>query len=190
MESLITHYLLVWEPLGYILVFIGMIFEGEAVLFSAAFLTQQGLFNPIIIFIAALWGALLGDDLWYSLGRKLKNPPAIINKWAEKVAKPFDKHLAAKPLRTILLSKFIYGIAHAIFFRAGILKLRWIEIEKYDILATLSWMIIIAVLGYSFSASLIYLKHYLRYAEIALLLGLIIFLTLGHFISKQSKKKL
>ncbi len=190
MGMLLIQYLIIWQPLGYILTFLGMIFEGETVLFIAAFLSHMGVFNPFILFPVALWGVILGDSLWFSLGKKFRNSPNFLNKWSEKVAQPFDKHLLKNPLRTILIAKFTYGIGHAIFFRAGALQMKWAKIEQYDILATLPWMVIIGSLGYFSSASLSYLKHYLRYGEVALLIGLILFLTLQHFIAKKSQKEL
>lgn len=186
----LIQYLIIWQPLGYILTFLGMIFEGETVLFIAAFLTHLGIFNPYILFLIAFWGVILGDNLWFSLGKKMRNSSTLLNKWSGKIAQPFDEHLLNKPLRTIFIAKFTLGIGHAIFFRAGALKMKWAKIEQYDILATLFWMVIIGSIGYFSSASLSYLKQYLRYGEVALLIGLILFLALQHFIAKQSQKKL
>jgi len=189
MESLIFQYLTAWEPLAYIIIFFGMMVEGDTVLFIAAFLTHQGILHILPALLTALWGMILGDNLWYTLGFKLKNSNTFLNQWAEKLAKPFDEHLKNHPLRTTFLSKFTYGVGHAIFFRAGAIRIRWGKLEQSDILATLFWMAVVAGLGYFSSASFSLAKHYLRFGEIALLLGLIIFFTLKHLIVKKSKGK-
>lgn len=189
MESLIFSYLIEWEAFVYPLIFIGMIFEGDLILFISAFLIHQGILHPVPVIMTVLWGMILGDNLWYTLGLKFRNYYPSLNKWAEKLAQPFDEHLKNRPFRTVFLSKFTYGIGHAIFFRAGAIRIKWGKLEQSDILATIFWMIIVAGLGYFSSASFTYAKHYLRFGEIALLLGLIIFFTLKHLIVKKSKGK-
>lgn len=166
-----------------------MIFEGDAVLFISAFLVHQGALSLLPVLLTTLWGMILGDNLWYSLGLKLKKSDSFLNKWAEKLTQPFDEKLKSSPLQTIFLSKFTYGIGHVIFFRAGALKIKWRKIEQSDILATLFWMSIVGSLGYFSGASFSYIKHYLRFGEIALLLGLFIFFGLEYLITKKANKK-
>lgn len=192
MESLLANYLTAWEPLGYILIFIVMMFEGDTALFIAAFLVHQGALSLIPVVLASLWGMILGDNLWYSLGLKMKNNDRfpIAKKWAEGLAQPFDDHLRQNPFRTIFLAKFTYGFNRAIITRAGMLNLKWKKIEESDILATLAWGIIVGGLGYFSSASMSYLKSYLRYGEVALFISVAIFVILERIISTQSKKRL
>lgn len=189
MESLIFSYLIEWEPFVYPLIFIGMLFEGDLIFFASAFLIHQGILHPVPVIMTVLWGMLLGDNLWYTLGLKFRNQYPSLNQWAEKVAAPLDEKLKNHSFHTIFISKFTYGIRSAIFFRAGTLKIKWRKIEPADILATLIWMLIIGGLGYLAGASFTPLKKYLRFGELALLLGLIIFFTLEHFIVKKSKRK-
>jgi len=188
MESFLFHYLTFWEPLAYILIFIGMMLEGDTVLFIAAFLTHQGILHPLPMLLTALWGMILGDNLWYSLGFKLRNSNTALNRWAEKLAQSFDEHFKKHPFRTIFLSKFTYGVGHAIFFRSGAIRIKWNKLEQSDILATLFWMLIVGGLGYFTSASFSLVKHYLKFGEVALLLGLIIFFALEHLMVKKSKR--
>lgn len=185
MDSLILHYLALatYRPIAYLVVFLGMVFEGDIILFSAAFLAHQGILNPVPVFLTALWGMIFGDNMWYSLGRR-KNYP--FKQWAEKLAQPFDEQLLKNPMRTIFVSKFTYGFNRAILMRAGSLRLNWKKLEESDILATLLWMAIVGGLGYFSSASFNYAKTYLRYGEIALILSLLLFVALEHLINKKS----
>ncbi len=192
MESLFAHYLTIWEPLGYIVIFIGMMFEGDTVLFTAVFLAHQGYLSFLPAILAALWGMILGDNLWYTLGVKMRfgQKFPIAAQWAEKLAKPFDEHLRQNPFRTIFLAKFTYGFNRAIITRAGMLNIKWKKLEESDILATLLWMAIVGVIAYFSSASLSYLKDYLKYGEVALFIGIVFFIILERIISAQSKKRL
>ena len=64
MRSLFFSYLIAWQPIGYLAAFIGMIVEGDAFLFAAAFITQSGVFNPFIMWVTLISGAVIGDVLW------------------------------------------------------------------------------------------------------------------------------
>ena len=190
MESLLFSYLTAWEPFVYPLIFLGVFFEGDLILFTAAFLIHQGILHPLPALMSVLWGTLLGVNLWYTLGLKFREAYPLLNKWAERLAAPLDEKLKNEPFQTIFIAKFTYGIRSAILFRAGALKIKWQKIEPVDILATLLWMIIISALGYLSSASLSYLKPYLRFGELALLLALLIFWGIEYFVRRKSGKKL
>ena len=192
MKSFLAHYISIWEPLGYILIFLGMMFEGDTVLFVAIFLAHQGYLSFLPTILAALWGMILGDNLWYTLGTKMRfgQKFPIATRWAEQLAKPFDDHLRQNPFRTIFLAKFTYGFNRAIITRAGMLNLKWKKLEESDILATLLWMAIVGTIAYFSSASLSYLKDYIKYGEVALAIGIIFFIIFEKIISAQSRKRL
>lgn len=190
MESLLFQYLTAWESFIYPLIFLGMIIEGDVILFVSAFLIHQGILHPVPVIMAVLWGMLLGDNLWYTLGLKFRNAYPSLNKWAERLAAPLDEKLKKQLFRTIFITKFTYGIRSAIFFRAGTLKIRWAKIEPADILATLTWMIIVSGLGYFAGASFALIKRYLRFGELALLLAIVAFILIQRFITKKTKKSL
>ena len=59
-----------------------------------------------------------------------------------------------------------------------------------DIIAIILWVFIVGGLGYLSSASFILIKHYLRYTELTLFFGLILFILISHLISHISKKKI
>lgn len=168
MDSFLFNYLTLGRPLGYALVFIGMILEGDIVLFIAAFLTHQGFFDIGDMSVVVFSGVFLGDWLWFCLGTRLNNASSFFKRWFERFIKPFENHLSENPIRTIFISKFIYGFNRAVIMRAGALGVKWKDFAKSDYPAAVLWIFVISFLGYISSASLIYIKHYLRFAEIAL----------------------
>jgi len=190
MSPILLHYLNLWEPFGYILLFLGMMVEGDTFLFIAAFLAHQGVLGIIPTITVALWGMIFGDNLWYSAGLKLRNSKSVLNRWSEKLAKPLDEHIITKPFRTIFIAKFIYGINRAVIFRAGTLKIKWSKLEQSDILATLCWMAVIGGLGYFSGASFSVIKHYFRYGQTALLAIIIAFFAIEYLIKKGIRKNL
>ncbi len=190
MHSLILYYIALWKPLGYAVVFIGLFIEGDIVLFIAAFLTSQGVFDLGDMIIVAFSGTLLGDIFWYFLGYYINGRFARVSKWIDKITKPFDEHILSRSFHTILISKFTFSLNRAILFRAGSLKVPLRNFLKADLAAICLWMIAVGGFGYFTNISLALVRHYFRAAEFALLLGLAIFLIVFHMVSRRSKKAL
>ncbi len=174
MDGALFHYLTLWQPIGYIVLFFGMMIEGDTLLFLAAFLVRQGSFEFLPTLVTILSGVLLGDIGWYMLGKML-NQESFLGKWIHHLAHPFDEHMIQRPFRTIFISKFMYGFHHAMLMRAGALKVPKKQFAKIDLVATISWMAVIGGLGYFFSASLMLFKKYLRVAEVGLVVVLILY---------------
>lgn len=188
MHSLIINYLLIWKPLGYFLVFFGMFFEGDILLYTASFVTFQGLVNFHMMLLTTLMGVILGDLTWFWIGQRYKNSKILTNHWINRLAKPFDQQLQQRTFRTILVSKFIYGLHHAILIRAGALNLPKKYFFKIDLISNAIWISIIGLLGYFSSASFSLIKNYLYYAEVAIFAGMIFFFIFWHYISHLVKK--
>lgn len=181
-SSLFIHYLTLSRPIGYVFVFIGMIIEGDVLLFIAAFFTHQGIFDIGDMLVAVLAGTIVGDTLWYVLGFQLNNSFLFLKRWIDRIARPFDKQLRSRPFRTIFISKFIYGIHHALLVRAGSLKLPFKKFALVDLAAIVLWVATVGGLGYVSGSSFVFLKHYLRFAEFGLALGLVVLFILSHII--------
>lgn len=188
-NTLVLHYIASWKPLAYGIIFVSMIFEGEIFLFTAAFLVAQRLLSPEFTFLAVFGGVLAGDSLWYWLGHKLNHSDNRFSRWLVKKTGQIDDHLSNNPLRTIFISKFIYGIHHLILVRAGVLKLKFKEFFKDDFIANLVWVFLIGGIGYLSGASFVLVRHYFKFVEYGLIFGLIIFFTLNYFIAKYELKK-
>jgi membrane-associated protein len=190
LQSLFLYYLAIWKPLGYILASLGMIFEGDGVLFTAAFLTAEGFFDVGDMLIIVLFSVVFGDTLWYWFGRKYIASFPRVAGWVDRFAKSFDRHLAERPTRTLLFTKFVYGAHHAVLIRAGMSKMDFRKFIKSDLISIFVWVAVIGGLGYFSSISLAYEKKYLRYAEISLLIALVLFFVAEHYIKKFSQKEL
>ena len=182
--SLFIDYLTLSRPIAYLLIFAGMIIEGDVVLFAAAFLAHQKILDIGDTFIIVLFGTIIGDMLWYLAGLRLNNSFLFLKRWADKIAQPLDGQLINHPFKTIFISKFIYGIHHAILFRAGTIKIPFRRFAVLDLPAIIIWVVIIGVLGYGAGVSFLSLKHYLQFAEFGLAASLFLFFMLLHFIKK------
>ncbi len=174
----------------YLLIFLGMLFEGDLFLFTSFFLARTGVFNLGYLIIICFVGAFLGDLGWRALGRHRFPIFTRVYPWVERLTKPFANHLLNRPLRTLAISKFTYGLHRAVLIRSGMLPIPLGEFIKDDLLAIWLWGLPIALVGY-FSGHLFFLiRYYLRYAEISLVLALVLFYLVSHYLSAMSRQKL
>jgi len=186
------HYLAVHQMLGYVIIFFGIMIEGDIILFTAGFLTHQGYFDIGMVFILLFLGAIIGDNIWYVLGELMGEKKLFlkVKKFIERATSPFDEHLKNRTARTIFISKFAYGLYRPIILKAGAMKISFGKFIEADLMATLIWIFLIGGLGYLSSASFLAFRHYLRYTELTLLLGIAIFILISYVITKISKKEL
>lgn len=176
--------------LGYFLAPLGTTLEGDGVLFAAGYLTSQGVYEPFCMFVALWIGTTLGDMLWYELGKYLEGKDNLIVRWLKKATNPIGPHLESRPFRTIFLSKFLYGINHALLAKAGSMQFSKQKLLRYNLLAIFLWVAIVGGLGYIGGASVHSIGHYVHYTELGLLAGLLLLLSAERIFTSLFRKKL
>lgn len=191
-NSLIFHALVSWKILSYFIVFIGMMVEGDLLLFATAFLTRQGFFNLGSIAIVIFASVVIGDLIWYELGFKINKWPKIpyLSMKLNGLINDIDYHIAAKPFFVILISKFTYGFHHIVLARVGAKKMPFKKFISIEFLSAIIWIIVVGGLGYIAQASYAAFKHYLRFAEIGLFISLALFFIFSVFITRFLKKEI
>ncbi len=190
-ETLIFHYLADHRHLGYAVVFLAMVLEGDAFLFTAGFLTHEGLFEFWRMTAVVVSGTFFATVVWFQFGRWLRGGTRMprTRRWVERVAQHFDHHLERRLFHTMFISKFVLGIGRAIIIRAGMLGLGWRRFLISDWTSLLAWVAVVGGLGYASSASYLLVRHYLRFGEFALLVSVILFLLAERYIVDRSLKK-
>lgn len=190
MQSFLVDYSILHPVFTYILIFFGIALEGDVVLFTSAFLADQGFLDPGIIFTITLLGVFVRDLSWYEIGRRIDASDSRIVARARKMAAPFDNHLQDRLFHSLFIAKFVYGLHLAIVMRIGALKLPIKKFIQADAPATIIWITIVGGLGYlsSESVALFSAQKYLKYTEVALAGGLVAYLVLHQLISRYSKK--
>ena len=101
--ALVTQY-------GPLAVLAGTFFEGETIVLVAGFLAHQAVLNPVTVGLCAFAGAVLGDQLWFYLGRRHAGH-ALVRRLPRQAV--FEKALGAierHPRKFILSYRFIYGL--------------------------------------------------------------------------------
>jgi membrane protein DedA with SNARE-associated domain len=188
METIFLHYLESWSLLVYALIFLGMFIEGDVILFLSFYLANQGELNLFVLIAVTLVGVFLGDMCWYKFGIYPEKWFPFLKKRIEKISAILDDQLQKNLFRTVLISKFTYNLHHITLMRVGALQIPFKKYLKTDILSSIIWIISIGGLGYVSSLSFSLFKKYLKFAEIGLLISLIVFFVLIKLFSRYAKK--
>lgn len=141
------------QTLAYLLIFIGLIFEGEFTLISAGILINLGALNLPIALLVIFGGSLVKTFYCYHLGKLL------FKKWSHtKFLKYIDRRVhyllprfEQKPFWSIFFSKFIIWLNFSVIVFSGFKNINWKTYLKAEILSTIIWAPALLILGYFFS---------------------------------------
>jgi len=142
--EIIKHY-------GYIIVFPISVAEGPIVAVVSGFLISAGYFSAPIVFFILLAGDIVGDAIYYSLGRFSRH--TFINKWGKYIGinetriKKLDYHFERHDWKILLIGK-TQPIGAAILFSAGMTKMPLKKFVWYNLLASAPKVIIFLLIGY------------------------------------------
>lgn len=147
LEELISNY-------GYPVIGIGTFLEGETILVLGGFVSHRGYLELPWVIMAAFIGTLLGDQLYFYIGRKkgrslLEKRP----KWkakSDKVLGMLEKH----QILLILSFRFLYGLRTVTPFLVGASNVAPLRYLFFNSVGALLWASVIGTLGYLFGHAL------------------------------------
>ncbi|MDP2656444.1 MAG: VTT domain-containing protein [bacterium] len=160
LPTFLTHagyvglFLIVFSESG---LFIGFLFPGDSLLFTAGFLASQGHLNIAIVVFLTMIGAIAGDTVGYAfghhVGRKLfkrKNSIFFHQDHLKKAQRFYERHGG----KTIILARFIPVIRTFAPIVAGMGSMKYSRFLTYNIIGGTLWAAGLSLLGY-FLGSLI-----------------------------------
>jgi membrane protein DedA with SNARE-associated domain len=175
LASLITSY-------GYWALFLGTLLEGETIVIVAAIAAQIGYLDLHWVIIVAFFGSLLGDQIFFLIGRYrgrkfLDKRPAWQMK-AEKAHRILEKH----QLPVMLGFRFLYGLRTIIPFAIGTSKISAWRFALFNIIGAAIWSTAFSYGGYWFGTSLEIFLHNFKHYEKRLILLIVLVGLLGWLI--------
>ncbi len=155
--------------------FFGFFLPGDSLLFTAGFLASQGFLNfPLLVFLCVL-GAILGDSVGYSFGRKMgtilyKKEDSRFFKKAhlEKAHAFYEKHGG----KTIILARFMPFVRTFAPIVAGTAEMTYKKFLSYNIIGGVLWGAGMTTAGYTLGNVIPDVDKYMLP-----IIGLIIFLS-------------
>jgi len=109
MEHLLQQITPLVSEYGFIIIFVGMIFEGTAMILITGFLCYMGIFSLHEAWIVAFLGAVMGDHIWFYLGRSygkkiINRFPVFQTKFTQTLSR-----IKSKADFVALFERFVYG---------------------------------------------------------------------------------
>ncbi|MSU45077.1 MAG: DedA family protein [Candidatus Zambryskibacteria bacterium] len=186
--------LAVLEHYKYWLVFPIAVFEGPIISVISGFLIYLGTFNFYIIYPLLILADLVGDTLYYLIGR-YGGRSSIFKKigsnlgYSDENEKYIEEHFIKHPAKTLLTAKFTHGLGGTVQATAGIARMNYFEFIKWNLVGQLPKSLILIIIGYYVGDSYQRINSYLEYIAFftfSLFIGVIMYFV----ISKRLRKSL
>lgn len=176
---------------GYTILFIAMILEGEVFLIIAGMLASLKAFDIGDVLWVSFSGVVLGNIMWYNLGAKLKDAKFIKNilKGAEKIITFFMPRFREKPFKSIFFSKFIYGANRATVIMSGVIHVPFNLFFKAESLASVVWVALYFEVGYFFGHAAVGVTRKASHFALLALLFVVAFIVIQKFVVEHYERK-
>lgn len=183
--NILKHLLENYQILVYLLIFLGLIMEGEFSLISIGILLHLGALNFYIIFVLVVLGLISKTMLGYYLGRAIhaKWNHTKILKHIERRAMKVMPHFKQKPFWSIFISKFILGVNNIIIIFSGYHKIDFRKYLKAEFCSTIIWVPALVALGYFFSIAAISVSREVWRFSFIILVLIILFIIFDKLVS-------
>ncbi len=170
------------------------VFEGPIVAVLSGFLSAHGKINFVTAYFILVLGDVVGDLLYYFLGRWGRNTSIALG-WRKitgasnarilKLEKYFKKHAG----KTLLISKVTQGIGSVFLFAAGVAKVPIGKFVFFNLVGTLPKSFLLVLIGYYFGESYKQINNYLSYtAEVTV--GITILLIVSYYLAVRFMKNM
>lgn len=136
---------------AYAILFGGMFIEGEIFFLGAALFAWQGHLEWFLVIVVAFIGVILGDIVWYFLGKYLDRIPffgfllrikfSVYHEW-------LDENFIKRYSRMAFFSKFLYYFNRLTPLIAGWQKFEFKKFLKIHFFAGVLWIAVMSTLSY------------------------------------------
>lgn len=149
---------------GYAAVFLGGMFEGEAVLVLGGLAAYGGFLKLPLVFFFALMGAMASDWIWFFVGRHKGRK--VIEKWPKLknlMLKP-QKHIDRRAPFISFTLRFMYGFRTVVPLSLGMSSIKTPVFLFFNTVGSMLWVLVVGISGYFFGDILeIFLGKLKRY---------------------------
>jgi len=141
------------EPfLAYLIIFVGVMLEGEGIILLASIFALQGHLGWTLLALTIISGTIIGDILWFEAGKHLKGTKLgyWLDKRYEKTGEWVDETIMNHFHWYAIISKFMYFTTRPTIFLAGWHGFEFKKFLKITTYATIIWATVIMSIGYGF----------------------------------------
>jgi membrane protein DedA with SNARE-associated domain len=139
---------------GLIAVLAGSLLEGESVLLLAGHAVHQGYQDFAGVVAVATLGAVIGDQVWFLLGRRQGNRLIERRPWLDHKVRRALALLERQSVKILLAMRCAWGLRIALPVAVGMSRVPWRQFLLFNLLFALLWAPLISGVGYVFGALL------------------------------------
>lgn len=174
------------QILAYLVIFVGLIFEGEIIVITAGVLSYLGVLDFWLCLSFILAGGMAKTFGVYYLGEFIyrKYNQHRVLKYFERRVLYFLPRFKQKPFWSIFISKFIMGANHIVIIFSGYEKIDYKKFLKAEISATIIWAPLLLILGYLFSYTALHVSRQIWKFLLVVLVLFILFILFDKLVSK------
>ena len=151
---------------------VGFFLPGDTLLISAGLLAARGEMHLGIVLVVLILGAVLGDATGYWLGREAgerlfqrDDSFWFRREHLEKAQRFYERHGG----KTIFLARFLTGVRTFAPLVAGAARMPYRRFAVFNIAGAVSWIVVVTLVGYSFSNLAQKWDHYIFVGALILL---------------------
>lgn len=148
-----TELIAILEQYKYWIIFPIAIFEGPIIIIISGFLVSLGYLNGVIAYVVVVIADLIGDSLYYSIG-KYWGRSAFIKKigkfvgYDESSEKFLEDHFEKHKVKTFLIGKVTHGLGGSVQIASGIAKVSYGEFLWLSLVGTVPKALALIFIGY------------------------------------------
>lgn len=184
------------QGLSYFILFLLFVWEGPVVNYVAAFASSLGIFNVFIIFALAVLGNVVGDLIYYFIGKIGKK--TVMDRYVKKSLKAdkikrIEQYLKDNPGKTIAVIKITPWLPTPGFILAGAMSMPLGIFIFYSFLISIATVTIITLLGFYSGALFAQIFNYFKYSAIVIAMLVVIVIGLWFlmkYIMQRISKKI
>lgn len=136
------------QDYGYLAIAVGCFFEGETAMILGAFAAvNEYLRMPTVVAVAFL-GTLIGDNVWFWLGRRLGRPFLRRNPVWRRKSRRVEKLARRHATVTILSVRFLYGLRSVTPFMLGAARVHPLKFMLLDTVSASIWALLVGWLSW------------------------------------------
>lgn len=165
------------------------IIEGPIVTIIAGFLSSLGYLNFIVIYLIAILGDLVGDIIYYFIGRwgggRIVKKGKFLWVKLEQLTK-IENHFKSHAGKTLLFGKWTQHLGAPILVASGMSNMPIGKYLFFNLAGTIPKVLIFILIGYYFGQAYDKINKYFGYASLSMAVALI--LVIIYFVIVKSVK--
>jgi len=173
---------------GYFILFPLAVIEGPIITVIGAFWASLGYLNVFIVYGVVIIGDLVGDVVFYAIGRW--GGRKFLEKWGRyfgvspdhvlHLEKQFEKYSG----KTILFGKWTHFVGLAILIVAGMAKMPFRKFIWLNFVSSLPKSLAFIIIGYYFGQAYQQIDKYFGYATLSMFFVIILLVAIYFFVKK------